>query len=544
MIEMKIFSRALTLFAVIPAFAICCAKPEVQNPADDGNGQGNGNVDDEPAVIVFPEKQTVEMTAGETWTLAFEAKTDWEVTVPTSVASWFWIQDGGQKVYRLSGKAGNVSVDICLSERKDFDQAPVCEVSLKMGDETRVVAELKRVTEVRSFAIYDCRIDEDGYFLNDEDGGYDYSDTPAESLTLVWPEGVTGFSLPIKIEANFDWILYDCPDWTDFTVTEGVADSQTILRIVGVSTKYPIDGDSSELVFGDASNSAYTFTIPVSIPACRDYFVVDMPAEAEFNVEGKYFNELADAYVDGGIFGSVTSVNGSRVFLAEAFEDGWKAGSNVSGATLSLGMWDITSKEVIQSRRISLNLSANTSDTPRRLYLMVLPAFAMPSGFVPETDLLDAEGMGISPDYQKYVYTEIYQQGKESEGGGEDVKDEDVSDPSDPNTWDIKFEYPNLVQGARLNKYVSGPLFDQFKEYGAPVYELVYFNENGKCGYTPMLKLPSYSSVVASDKWLTYEGSAASFHIYMDAKTYSRGNILFYNSKNEVMIVLVCTLDI
>ena len=535
---MKIFGRTLTLIAAVFALALNCTKPDI---TDDPN---NGKDPDNSEKPVFPEKVVAQMNSGETKTLSFEANMDWEVTVPTSLASWFWIQDESQKVYRLSGKAGKVSVNICLSEREDFDQTPVCEVSLTMGGETKVIAELQRVAQVRSFAVYSCKVDEDGYFMNASEGdfSYEYIDTPAQSLAMLWPEGLTGFSLPVKVESNFEWVLYECPSWAELTHTEGKAGVATELRIVGDRTKYPLDGATENLVFGDASNSSFTVSYPLTIPPCRDYFLVEIASEAHFNAAGQYYNELGDSYVDGGIFGDLTSINGSRVFVVEALENGWKAGSDVSGVTLTLGMWNITSNEVIQSRRISLKMAENQSENARKLYLLALPASAMPAGFVAERDLLNAAGDGLAPDYEKYVCTVISQDGKNVQGG--DDKEENISDPSNPNTWDIKFEYPKLVEGAEIKKYVSGPLFDQFKEYGAPVYELRYFYQNGKCGYTPMLKTPSFASVTASDTWITYEGNSASFHVKMDAKQYSRGHILFYNSKGEVIIVLVCTLDI
>ena len=51
----------------------------------------------------FPEAVSATIEAGGTYTLEIEPNQNWEVSVPTATAAWFWIQDETQKVWTLRG---------------------------------------------------------------------------------------------------------------------------------------------------------------------------------------------------------------------------------------------------------------------------------------------------------------------------------------------------------------------------------------------------------------------------------------------------------
>ena len=84
----------------------------------------------EPTLPVFPtfEETTVTVAAGSATPLEFEANLDWEISVPVENLQWFWLDADGQKVDKLSGPAGQVSVSVVASDVEEFDSNRVCEV--------------------------------------------------------------------------------------------------------------------------------------------------------------------------------------------------------------------------------------------------------------------------------------------------------------------------------------------------------------------------------------------------------------------------------
>ena len=114
------------------------------------------------------------------------------MSVPTATAAWFWIQDETQKVWTLRGGAGASRIVIGVAELDEFDDTRVCEVTLKMGGQSKVIATITRGTLERGFSLRTCKIDEYGDFeYGDSETGltYSYNEGEAQSIDLTWPEG-------------------------------------------------------------------------------------------------------------------------------------------------------------------------------------------------------------------------------------------------------------------------------------------------------------------------------------------------------------------
>ena len=134
-------------------------------------------------------------------------------------------------------------------------------------------------------------------------------------------------------------------------------------------------------------------------------------------------------------------------------------------------------------------------------------------------------------------------------------------------TAEIKFigesaQYAEMV-GATLEEITEGPLWDQYKEYvSAAKYHLTY----RMMGMPMKISIPSSAKMYMPNPYmkrnifmvngLDYDETVGRFSlidggvdIYMvlpegSTSTYERGNILFYDSENTVVLVLVCTLDL
>lgn len=116
--------------------------------------------------------------------------------------------------------------------------------------------------------------------------------------------------------------------------------------------------------------------------------------------------------------------------------------------------------------------------------------------------------------------------------------------------------------GATLVHVTEGPVFDQYKEYGVPIYHLTYTKEN-----EPMLiSIPTAIKSYMPNPWAlidnfrindmyfddgSFERVEGGIRIYMtmpEDKDKITGNIMFYTSKSpdneKIALVLVCTLDL
>lgn len=369
----------------------------------------------------FPEAVTPAVPAGGTYTIEIEPNQDWEVRIPTTadVSTWFWIQDGSQQTYRVRGNAGKAQIVIGVSELEEFDQTRSCEVTMTMGGQSRVIATITRGTVDRTFSLYTCQLDENGDFAYNTETGDDalsylYNTEAPASIDLIWPEGRSGFMLPILISGNFDWRLAEKSDWiSSMAVSSGGAGTQVEILLRGDVTKYPLDGDNEgKIVFCDKDNPEKTYAYKVTIPACRDRLEISRISKdtpLEFNAKGQYYNASSGGWNDGGAIGNITSIEGSKFFAMVKEGDFYYGSPEKTGwVTIDEQAWDATSGEVIQNRSFTIKTAVNTGDA-RSAELLALPASLAARITDPDTQLISTDGMSIKDEYLPYVFASLNQ---------------------------------------------------------------------------------------------------------------------------------------
>lgn len=368
----------------------------------------------------FPAKVTPTVEAGATYTLEIEPNGQWalEFTNTTAeTASWFWIQDGSQKVYSLRGSAGKRTITIATKEEQDFNNPHSCELTLsikgKNGKESKqVIAAITIDKFERQISVYACQLDEEGDFIfnPDPDGtglSYLYEEVPSTEFELRWPVGRSGYSMPIMIKGNFDWSVRGSkPEWiSDMKVASGKNGEQVEIRLEANLKTLPLNGAEESINLGDANQ---TFPIKVKVPNSRDFFRVDnFIQESVFNHEGHFYVASNGTYSEGPSAGNVSSAKDLKIICFQYL------------AQMGGGYWDYESVNwievkdkfdpeigVVQSRRIEVYTKPNPVD-PRKGIVVGLPASV--AAKVAEWQLTDENG--IKSEYQKYIITTIEQLG-------------------------------------------------------------------------------------------------------------------------------------
>ena len=257
--KINIFLAALAASALF----FSCDKPEPDGP--------DGPVDPEiPEVVVtFPELvKDFEVKPGATLTLKFTPAKDWSLSVPSENLQWFWIADGSFKVDKLNGKASDkeVTVTIGVSETEEFDTNRSCDVTLAIGDESKVIAQYMRPAKERTLAVYVA------------DGTEE-----VEAVTVDWSAENADFRATLRVESNYEWtVAY--PEWLTVNVPE---------KTVGV-VELLITGESFEEVNGKLEFKAGDQTIKeisVTLPSCKGMDIYSAQVEDEgfkFADEGGY----------------------------------------------------------------------------------------------------------------------------------------------------------------------------------------------------------------------------------------------------------------
>ena len=265
--------KSLALLAALVCFAACEQQLGTDGP--------------EAVTPNFPELvENYAVQPGSIQEVVFIPNLDWKITIPSEMRQWFWIQDGTFKVTELTGTASEqpVKVLIGVTETAEFDKNFSCDVTLQMGDSTKVVAKYMLPAKEKTIQVYVAKTLSDSEFELAEDGtSYVYSTDEATKFDLIWSASDADFRLPVKVVSNCEWRI-DVPEWAEVNVPEtttGVVE----LVLMGES----IEGASGKIAF--CYGESKLVELDVTIPSCGGVEVYSpkfVDGEFEYGDEGDY----------------------------------------------------------------------------------------------------------------------------------------------------------------------------------------------------------------------------------------------------------------
>lgn len=520
------------------SLAASCSKDEAENhPSTDPT---------------FPAAVAPTVMAGEHYTLSIETDRDWEVSIPSTgeAAKWFWIEDGSLEVRKLRGEAGKASIVIATLAEENYSAAPACEVTLTMkdsrgNDASKVIATITIGKIERSLAVYACELDEYGDFALDPDSeesglSYLYKTAPTTELRLVWPEGRGSFSLPIMVDANFDWsIRGEVPAWlSDMTVSGGTG-GKTELRLTGDKLNYPLEESTATINFGTEET---TFPVKITIPGSKDIFISDFAKESKFNYAGEVYNSASSSYTPGTAHGEITATEGLVLYVFSE-KDQWGSISlsddpqDIAWMNITLADWQ-KGEGVVQNRRLEVGVGENPGDA-RKGYILGLPA-GIAAQIGESWELTDRDA--IRPEYEKYIITAVLQEynpGPISASADKDVLAGVGTQFSKYASTDWQY---NMLQGEFGTTFIYNLTYST--GWGDEDWNLVF----GK-PYSSFKRFEwhidndSFTELTDNDAdWLTYDDRWKK--IRMDEQDEVReGVVVFYDQSGEAIGAIHCVYD-
>lgn len=490
------FFAALVMGSAL--FAASCEKPSEETPAPE-----------------FPQLIEKTVAPGESVTIPVQANLDWEISVPENGLQWFWIQDGAFQLYRLSGKAGEAEVVIGVSATEEFDNDRVCEVTLTMGGESKVIARLVRPSKEKHLTVYAAVVVDGEVQFNETGDSYLYETEEAESLDMIW----TGseFRLPIKVESNYNWSI-KTPEWARVDVpSDGVGEKNLI--VYGVPSAYPLDAASGKLQFMSGEKVVKEYT--VNIPGCKDIFSYKMDmsiTELEFNYQGQI--KVATGFIDGPASGYVSGADGIRVIALSRNESGFSADAP-SWLEVNVAEYDRTEgADVLQQRNLTVSVALNEGDN-RHAALLFLP----PTLTVAASDLF--EGTEIKEEYKQYSVP-VTQLSSDQEFISM------LANPSDM-----------AAGGATFAVSENEDLYNRFGQTRY-AYELVYTNQYARDN-ARMIFTSAVTSYKVFDEngflSMTLDEDMKGGVVDMVSETAQTGHVVLYGTEGNVLAVIECRFD-
>lgn len=363
----------------------------------------------------FPEKVIKTLEDGADFELTVNPNMDWEVAL-SGDTDWFKLKYNGEPVPSASGKAGEVKFTITSSaDEADFDEHR-SSLSMKMGGEEKVIAEFVRNGRERVFSAYPVNIVDGAFEYGDE--GYVFSENESTDFAMSYVN--SQFQTYIKVVANFGWRLKETPEWAESIEAEGryvVASEANVPGVIclrGNNPKYPLGGAEGNLVFvvDDVSAEPVEKEIKLSLPKVEDVFETALQPSARFNKDGEYYIEMTGEYQSRPFTGSVTGVEGVKVYAVDSEKFYLVGSSNPKDYIMdwvNISLTDSDEENVLKDYSVSISVNANTTGENRSADIFVIPGTVELSD--PESQIMNDDFDGYREEFLQYRYSAISQEG-------------------------------------------------------------------------------------------------------------------------------------
>ncbi|MBR5563276.1 MAG: hypothetical protein IKW11_03510 [Bacteroidales bacterium] len=372
------FWKFAAAFVVGLAAVVACDKPEP-----------------EPVVVdpVFPETVLEEnVEAGATVEVSFEANLDWELSIPAAEQNKYWLDDAGVPASKVSGKAGSQTVSVVFSEDVYYDANVLCEVTLTMGGQSKVIAKLTRLAINRALEVYVAEKSDWAFKTT-------YGTEKATALELTTFTGDVTYTLPIQVVANYDWSLA-LPEWCagsikDAETLSGKAGQVVEILLTGNVTESVKAGATGAAKFIDATDNNQSEELPLAFPAFADRIEWSEPSSMNFDHTGV------------SAMPAIGYVLGMQGYVIKALEwkGQWHDTAYADWVTVTPGE---ATEGLLQQAAVTLGVTANEGHE-RYADLFLFPA-SMAN--VKAEDICEAnDACSIKAQYEKYYIGRLTQAG-------------------------------------------------------------------------------------------------------------------------------------
>lgn len=369
---------------------------------------------EEPAPVVtpqFPEKVSAVVSAGDRYEFTISPNMAWSMKIPDEVATYFKFIVGETERYNLYGEAGTHTITVGVSNIEEFDTIRVCQISMTMGDQNQVVAEITRSGLERMAKMYLAEWDtENDVFTQAADESeeqYVYSTTPADRLDWVWSENNGKWLQRAIVEANFEWFISpSTPEWLNISVRVSDLDWRNInemgddVTLVGRTELFfqvneealPLEATSCNIELGlinlvnpdgegvDGATFEAIASYPTEMEGCKSVCEVSFTSTLTFNSDGKYYQASSESYNDYAM-GYIRSPRGAELKFLNKAADGSYSTEGANWVRITIDAFPEEAGEIgVWERSLTIRAAKNNNTEAREGALAAIPLSAVEAG--------------------------------------------------------------------------------------------------------------------------------------------------------------------
>lgn len=232
---------------------------------------------EEEQIPELPNMVVIDCKAGERPNFTFSANSKWYLS---SDSVWCTFETSGGNLTEMQGNAGTHKITLNIGNEQIRDQVTIAKITITMGNHRAIIAEVKRAPKNLYMQIYNI------------------ANEPIKSIPLAY----NGYT-PILIEANFDFIATEYPEWVSVRdgAIAGYAGEQVeaYFGIInnGDRERWPIKSEDGYVITFTDLKGEVSFSFPLVYNGMGDHnIIIEGPTASNFGWEvtpdGKGFSQV------------------------------------------------------------------------------------------------------------------------------------------------------------------------------------------------------------------------------------------------------------
>ena len=330
----------------------------------------DGSTPPTPEEPSFPAAVVKTATAGEIIELTFDANYNWVASVSEASYTYFQLLNGENTAKTIAGAKGeNITIKVKVADVTVYDNAPSTEVTLTMGNQSKVIATITYPVTERTFEVYAPVYNEYGVF----EGNYaEEAIGEDDVLEMVYGAPAKGkeatFFVPAKIVTNFPFIVAG-PEWMVAMEAGEIGENEVVvavdpLKIPAASTEATID------ILTDSDSEEAVASFKVSFTGADEFIAIDNVDE-----EGEVSELLVEYTYDAELTAnskhlSARPITASESVVIKAIDE---EGDEIAWFTVAADEWDAEGSTIQTRILVISDVKENNGETAREAYIYAMP---------------------------------------------------------------------------------------------------------------------------------------------------------------------------
>ncbi len=340
----------------------------------------------------FPaEAENLTGTPGQALEITINPNMAWELELSEANTTFWFEGEDDVKLTNISGVSGEQTVTIHITEEQPLGAGYNCEVTLKMGGESKVIATIMVAGATPSLLVYPAVWDAENSAWTNGIDGYVYATEAVEAVEFKFDTNEKTFCCPVKVVSNYKWSVPTSADYAWITPVPEQNLGTVNVKLEAKTDSYPAGGVTNAVINilrSGSDSAAPETTLSASIGDYKEIFVTTRIESGEtinFEKEG---NEAGFEEVNPYL----VYTSDDTEYKVLTYKDGVYSPMPAMSSWVFVDSFTEEATGLLRYHEIKFMVKANTEESARKAVVVVITGDKADQNYLTNNDTEIAEG--------------------------------------------------------------------------------------------------------------------------------------------------------